>query len=112
MEAARSPRCGLDQSTIARIQMVFAQFPQIGEVRLYGSRAKGDFQRGSDIDLTIIGAGLDHRQLLTIETALDDLARPYLIDLSLFDRIVNVDQIGLIDLIARIGKVFYRAAVR
>jgi predicted nucleotidyltransferase len=44
---------GLDDASIKRIQEVFARFPQVEEVLLYGSRAMGNFRPGSDIDLTI-----------------------------------------------------------
>ncbi|HEY9766121.1 MAG TPA: nucleotidyltransferase domain-containing protein [Chroococcales cyanobacterium] len=87
-----------------KIQAIFAQYPQITEVVLYGSRAKGNFRPGSDLDLTIKG-GLTLSQLLKIEDQLDELLLPYRIDLSLFDQIEDPD---LREHIARVGLVFYQ----
>jgi len=59
--------------TIAKIRAVFAGFPALTKVVLYGSRAKGNFRLGSDIDLTLVGDRLNYAQLGDIETQLDDL---------------------------------------
>ncbi|ABQ25338.1 nucleotidyltransferase domain-containing protein [Geotalea uraniireducens] len=95
---------GLKQTTIEKINGVFAAHPQIEQVILYGSRAKGNYRNGSDIDLTIRGKGVTLSQLLKIETELDDLLLPYKIDLSLLHQI---DDPGFIDHIQRVGIVFY-----
>lgn len=107
MKEAATPHFGLDPSVIAKLGAVFAQYPGVAEVRLYGSRAKGSFHNGSDIDLTILGDGVSDQQLLHMESDIDDLLLPYSVDLSLFRQIDNLD---LIDHIERIGKTFYRAA--
>lgn len=96
---------GLKQKHIELINNCFAQYQNIEQVIVYGSRAKGNYKNGSDIDLTIIGE-LDYSQLMKIETELDDLLLPYKIDLSLKHQISNPD---LIDHIERIGKVFYQS---
>jgi predicted nucleotidyltransferase len=46
---------GLDNEIISSICAVFEKYENIAEVILYGSRAKGNFKKGSDIDLTLIG---------------------------------------------------------
>ena len=46
---------GLSDATVEKIQTVLAGFPQVEKALLYGSRAKGSFKPGSDIDLTLIG---------------------------------------------------------
>jgi predicted nucleotidyltransferase len=51
-------RYGLKDLDIQKIQSVFTQFPEIQKVIIYGSRAKGNFKMGSDIDLTIVGENL------------------------------------------------------
>ena len=73
-------------------------------VVLYGSRAKGNFTPGSDIDLTIIESGLSLHDLLRIENQLDDLLLPYTIDLSLYRLL---DHPGLVEHIRRVGIPFY-----
>ncbi|ACM21633.1 nucleotidyltransferase [Geotalea daltonii FRC-32] len=97
-------RFGLKESTIEKINGVFTSCPQIEKVILYGSRAKGNYRHGSDIDLTIIGNELTHPQMLRLANELDDLLLPYKIDLSLFHKITNPN---LVEHIRRVGKVFY-----
>ncbi|HYX05627.1 MAG TPA: nucleotidyltransferase domain-containing protein [Bacteroidales bacterium] len=95
---------GLKNETIKAIQNVFARYPRIEKAILYGSRAKGTYRKGSDIDLTLIGKDLDLTTLFEIETALDDLLLPYKIDLSIYRKIENSD---LLEHIVRVGLVFY-----
>ncbi|WP_293013047.1 nucleotidyltransferase domain-containing protein [Mongoliibacter sp.] len=74
---------------------------------LYGSRAKGNYRPGSDIDLTLLGESLDLTELQKIEIELDDLMLPYKIDLSIHHKIQNSD---FLEHIQRVGKIFYEKA--
>ena len=96
---------GLPIPVIAMVRGVFARYPQVTEVLLYGSRAKGNFHNGSDIDLSIMDAAVTSASMMQIENDLDDLPSLYLIDLSLFKQIDNP---ALTEHILRVGKVFYR----
>lgn len=100
---------GLSASVAGKIQSVFRQYPQIDSVILYGSRAKGNYRQGSDIDLTIKlkpgvvpDLGLHHQ----IAAQLDDLNLVYTIDLSFYQQINNPDLIEHID---RVGVIFYES---
>ncbi len=95
---------GLSDRDIAAIQSVFKLYPKIDKAILYGSRAKGNYKTGSDIDLTLQGENLVYADLVAIENALDDLLLPYTIDLSIYKQIENPD---LIDHIKRVGQAFY-----
>ena len=95
---------GLEDLDIQKIQSVFTQFPEIQKVIIYGSRAKGNFKMGSDIDLTIIGENLSFSLLLSIRGVLADLNLPYLFDVSIFTSLENLD---LIEHINRVGQEFY-----
>ena len=95
---------GLSEKTIKQIRLVFSRHPQVEQVVIYGSRAKGTYHHGSDIDLTIAKALPSFTNITGIETELDDLMLPYSIDLSLFRDIKNTD---LIEHIQRVGIVFY-----
>jgi predicted nucleotidyltransferase len=95
---------GLKEEIIEKINAVFEKYSQIEKVIVYGSRAKGNYKNGSDIDLTMIGKDIDYSTLLKIETQLDDLLLPYKIDLSRFESITNNE---LIQHINRIGKIFF-----
>jgi len=46
---------GLSQKAFDKIKMVLYSHKNIENVILYGSRAKGNYKEGSDIDLTIKG---------------------------------------------------------
>ncbi len=96
---------GLSDATVQKIQDVLAGFPQVEKAVLYGSRAKGTFKPGSDIDLTLYGPELSFNLLARIDTALDDLLLPYTIDLSIFRMI---DHAGLREHIERVGQELYR----
>ena len=104
MQAEHDGKFGLKPSTIEKIRAVFSGHPEVGQVILYGSRAKGDYRPGSDIDLTILGEGVTLTQLLKIENELDELLLPYKIDLCLLHKIENPE---LVAHIRRVGEVFY-----
>ena len=95
---------GLTETTVKKICAVFARFPEIGKAVLYGSRAKGNFKTGSDIDLMLYGESIVPDQLSAITSALDDLLLPYTIDLSVFD---DLSHAKLREHIERVGVVFY-----
>ena len=99
--------CGLSFSTQEKMIQIFKRSPKIDEVILYGSRAKGNFKSGSDIDLTIKSSQMTLSELLKIENEIDDLLLPYKVDLSMFHQIDNQN---LIDHIHRVGLVYYKAA--
>lgn len=92
---------GLPAAAITALRHVLSRYPQIERALVYGSRAKGNYSSGSDIDLTLDGPTLTFTELMHIETALDDLMLPWKIDLSLLSHIDNPD---LLDHIARVGK--------
>jgi predicted nucleotidyltransferase len=96
---------GLSDTTMEKMNGVFSHFPEIEEVVVYGSRAKGNYRNGSDIDLTMKGDGLSDGISSKIWLALDDLLLPYMIDLSIYRQISNPD---LIDHINRVGQIFYK----
>ncbi|MCU0645226.1 MAG: nucleotidyltransferase domain-containing protein [bacterium] len=98
-------RFGLKNETIKKISAVFSRYPQVEKAVLYGSRAKGNYKNGSDIDLTLHGTvDLTTIVLYKIMEEIDDLLLPYTIDLSIFRSISDAD---VIDHIQRVGVVFY-----
>ncbi|MCX6990066.1 MAG: nucleotidyltransferase domain-containing protein [Chlamydiae bacterium] len=96
---------GLEDSTIEKICSVLNQFASISKAVLYGSRAKGNYKKGSDIDMCLFGKDIDQLLIYRIEESLDDLLLPYQFDLSAYSSLSNKD---LIDHIDRIGVVFYQ----
>lgn len=100
------PEFGLPPESVTAIRNVLSSHSEITTVLLYGSRAKGTYKNGSDIDLTIMDKDIDSRLINRLEQELDDLYLPYSIDLSLFD---HIDNENLIDHIKRVGVVFYNS---
>jgi uncharacterized protein len=99
---------GLSVSTVEKICSVLAKFPQVRKAILYGSRAKGNYKAGSDIDMTLVGPELSAMLSMDIAQQLDDLLLPYTIDLSVFELINHPD---LRAHIARVGLELYATKV-
>ncbi|MEI6290883.1 MAG: nucleotidyltransferase domain-containing protein [Chloroflexota bacterium] len=98
-------RFGLKEVTIEKICGVLAKYPPIEKAVIYGSRAKGNYKNGSDIDLTLHGgADLTMNIMYKILVEIDDLLLPYTIDLSIFHTLKDPD---FIDHIQRVGLTFY-----
>ncbi|WP_188151612.1 nucleotidyltransferase domain-containing protein [Teredinibacter waterburyi] len=98
-------KIGLPVILVENLISIFNRYSSVEQVKLYGSRAKGTFRNGSDVDLTIIG-NVNHNELLEIEGLIDDLLTPYTYDLSLFSEIENND---LLQHIERVGLPIYPA---
>lgn len=99
-----SPPFGLPPATLEKLNRVFAAHPTIERVLIYGSRAKGNYRPGSDIDLSLKGEELPFAEFVQIEDQIDDLMLPYTVDLSQYRQIDNLDLIAHID---RVGVAIY-----
>jgi len=102
-----STEFGLPEKTLACVRAIFAEHPKVERAVLYGSRAKGNYKNGSDIDLTLFGEGLDYHDLCAISDKLYESPIPYTVDLSIF---AHIDNANLVEHIQRVGKVFYHRA--
>lgn len=74
---------------------------------IFGSRSKGNCREDPDVDLAVIGDGVNCRQLLDIQCEIDDLELLYSIDLLDYAKQKGTP-IG--EHIDRVGQVFYEAA--
>ncbi len=97
-------RFGLQDEHIASIVNVFAANSSVDMVLVFGSRAKGNFKPGSDIDLVMVGESLTFQDLVRLHGQLEDLYLPWKFDLVLRHHIGNND---VVDHIRRVGKVLY-----
>ena len=100
-----SKKCGLKIHTYEKITGVLRQLGEVEAAILYGSRAKGNYRPGSDIDLTLTGEDLTYRMMTRIEDRIDDVLLPYLLDLSVLRQIENPN---VVDHINRVGVLFYQ----
>jgi predicted nucleotidyltransferase len=95
---------GLSDKSINAIRAILQKYSTVEKAVLYGSRAKGNFRKGSDIDLALFGVGLDSKILGKICLDFDDSYLPYKFDVSIFDTLSDPD---FIDHIKRVGVTFY-----
>ena len=96
---------GLPERTLATLEAIFRKYPGIKQVILYGSRAKGNYRPGSDIDLTLITDGtFTHTDLLNISGDFEDSDMPYLVDVSIYDKLSSPDLKAHID---KVGKILF-----
>lgn len=94
---------GLPERTLNTLNLIFKKYPGIKEAVLYGSRAKGNYRSGSDIDLSLkTDNAFSRTDLLRIANDFDDSDIPYFVDVSIYDKLSNPDLKAHID---RVGKV-------
>ena len=98
---------GLPDRTISELHSVLAKHPEVERAVLYGSRAKGNYKPGSDIDLTLFGAGLTWTTMTRVAGEMDELPTPYMVDVSIYDQLNND---ALKEHIDRVGMVIYERA--
>ena len=98
---------GLSDTVIKELQDVFRRYANIEKVLIFGSRSKGNYRAGSDIDLAVIGKDIDYNLLLSILCEIDDVELLYSVDLLDYQKKKGTP-IG--DHIDRVGQVFYEAA--
>lgn len=99
-----SDRFGLSPKTIHAIGEVFSRHREIERAILFGSRAKGNYKPGSDIDLVLYGSGLGQRTLNLVYGELDDLPIPHGFSLVLDGKLTDPEVRAHVD---RVGVVFY-----
>jgi diaminopimelate decarboxylase len=95
---------GLPDKTVQMIHEVLRGCPGIEKAIIYGSRARGDYRNGSDIDLTLVG-DVSFKEKGRIARLIYDLPIPYMCDLSILKDIKNEN---LVEHIERVGQVFYQ----
>lgn len=96
---------GLSNSDIDYIHRCLRQFPEIESVKIFGSRAMGNYKPGSDVDLALFGKDVNMDTLAKLKSILEDSGPlPYLFDL------VDYKEINAANLAAHIdefGTLFY-----
>jgi predicted nucleotidyltransferase len=55
-------------------------------VIVYGSRALGNYNEGSDVDLALLGEDINQNTALRIQQKLEDLNTPYLFDVLAYNK--------------------------
>ena len=91
MEAVADGRLpfGLSETIRGSRSDVFAQFPKVDSVLVYGSRATGRNKPQSDIDLAVLAPTMLEREFSSLWMALDDLPILFRLDVSLWHKVTN-----------------------
>lgn len=96
---------GLSDTIIEGLREVFKKHANIDEVIIFGSRAKGTYSEGSDIDLALKGNNISFNQLMDIHIQIEDLDLLYKVDLVDYNKYAASPVAAHID---SVGKVFYK----
>ena len=99
---------GLSAQQSAQLIALFDKHLQQGKVIVYGSRANGNHNKRSDMDLVIQSANADRHLLAALCDDVMESDFPYLCDIFYLEEIANP---RLLDHIRRVGKVFYEKGV-
>lgn len=95
---------GLKESDFELLIDIFRKYEQINKVVIFGSRAKGNFNERSDIDLVIQKSNISRQFIGKIISEINDSNFPYTIDLQIYEKLKNE---MLISHINRVGKEIY-----
>lgn len=94
-------RFGIPSESFKMIISILKKNNKIKEIYLFGSRAKGNYKKGSDIDIAIVADSFSFEELNQIRVEINDLILPYKVDVIDFNKISNSD---LKEHILRVGK--------
>ncbi|TAK57711.1 MAG: nucleotidyltransferase domain-containing protein [Bacteroidetes bacterium] len=98
-------RFGLTERDRKTLTDIFKKYPSVKEVRIFGSRAKGAFKLGSDIDLAIMNTGVNDREFFSMKSDFEDSTLPYKVDIVNYPKLSHDEFIEHID---RVGILFYK----
>ena len=95
---------GLSQDELARICAILKTVPSVDKAVLFGSRAMGLARTNSDVDIMLYGDKLKIRDIVEINSLLDETTLPYHFDLIRYD----AKNLNLIEHVERYGKVIFQ----
>ena len=73
---------GIRKEDIAYIVDAIKIFPEVEKAIIFGSRAMGNFKKGSDVDIALIGEKVNFSTVAMIKDKLqEDSPMPYLFDI-------------------------------
>ncbi|MDK2919775.1 MAG: uncharacterized protein PWQ37_2508 [Candidatus Petromonas sp.] len=96
---------GISKKSFEYIIYALSKWPTIEKAAVFGSRAMGNYKRGSDIDLAIYGANITSETVNELSVMLnEELPIPYYFDIVHYDSLKNDSLKIHID---TYGKLFY-----
>lgn len=99
---------GLRDDDFTTLVLILRRHKEVEEACVFGSRAKGNFKPGSDVDIAVKGKNISHEVLTSISYDLnEETLMPYHFDVLNFNTISSKD---LIDHINRVGVTIFKRA--
>ncbi len=92
---------GLTERDRQTIYSILANYPAVQSVTIFGSRVKGTFKPGSDIDLAIMNDEPTKLDLIRLKSEFDDSDLPYVVDIVKYPSIklkelkMHIDRVGI-----------------
>jgi uncharacterized protein len=100
---------GLTAQDLEMIDRIFSHESAIKVAILFGSRAKGNFRPGSDVDIALKGQNLDQRVITNMSFLLnEETVMPYQFDILNYR---TIQEPALVEHIDRMGVAIYRKSV-
>lgn len=97
----KETKYGLSEAHARIIRDIFEKSGKVREGILFGSRAKGNYKPGSDIDLAVKGEEIGREDLAALWSAFEDSPLPFFVDIIDYDSIRNpelkahIDRVGV-----------------
>lgn len=79
---------GLKDRYYEELKALYFLYPNIDEIIIFGSRARGDYKEKSDIDIAIKG-NLTKLEIAMIRDYLEESRIPYMVDVVEYSKIVD-----------------------
>jgi proline iminopeptidase len=80
---------GLSADVIQMLREVFSHYPETERVMVFGSRAKGTYKSGSDIDLAVIATNMSPQRFAQLWSELDSLPLIFKVDVLHWNTLAN-----------------------
>ncbi|GEN46403.1 nucleotidyltransferase family protein [Alkalibacillus haloalkaliphilus] len=81
---------GLKDEDLDELNNLFGRYPEVEKVIIFGSRAMGNYKKGSDVDLAITGKEVTQETINQINYWLnEESSMPYFFDVIQYEQISN-----------------------
>jgi predicted nucleotidyltransferase len=101
-------RFGLTERDMKTFRDIFNKYPEISEVFIFGSRAKGNYKQGSDIDLAVMNNGISDKTIAHLKEEFEESNLPYTVDII---NLATLKHSELTEHIHRVGIAFYERSL-
>lgn len=93
---------------LCEIRDIVSAFPQVEKVLLFGSRAKGCADKGSDVDLAVVGESVSKNEIFRLHEMLsEESCLPYFFDVIDY---ASLEEGPLKEHIDRVGLTLYECS--